>query len=172
MIDPVDGAPAPQPRQRGVLLRRTLLAGAFALTFVAGGLAVSWAPAVAMGMDHAGMGGHGDMHGMAAHVDHMLTSVDATADQKARIDAILADAHKSFAPLHERLTDTHRDLARLLTAPAIDRGALEALRAERMADLDRASRALVQGLADAADVLTPAQRAKLGALMAQHHPHP
>ena len=132
----------------------------------------SSAAAVTMAMEHAGMGGHGAMHGMMqAHIQKMLTEVGATADQRTRIEAILKSSMGTLAPLHAKLEATHGDLHRLLAAPTIDRAALEQLRAARMADLDQASKVLVQSLADAAEVLSPQQRAKLATLMAQH-PHP
>lgn len=181
MTDPIHGAEEAKPAGTSrpgarAGLRRLLLGAAFAVTFVAGGLVMSdpSAAAFAMAMDHAGMGGHGGMHGMAqAHIEKMLTEVDATPDQKLRINAILKTAIASIAPLHEKLEATHGDLHRLLAAPVIDRTALEQLRAARVADLDQASKAIVQAVADAAEVLSPKQRAKLATLMAEHHhPHP
>jgi Spy/CpxP family protein refolding chaperone len=159
--------PSLAARKPGRLVRRLLLGAAFAATFAAGGLVFSGAPAAAveMAMSHAGM--HAMMH---AHIEKMLTEVEATPDQKARINAILTSAMQSMGPMHQKLASAHGDLHRLLTAPTIDRAALEQLRSERMADFDQASKSLVQSLADAAEVLTPAQRAKLGTLMAEHHP--
>jgi Spy/CpxP family protein refolding chaperone len=155
--------------------RRLLLGAAFATTFVVGGLTGSGAIAVAADMAEShGMGhgmGHGGMHAMmGAHIDEMLAKLDATPDQSARIHAILKDAMASMGPVHERLAGAHGEIHKLLAAPTIDRGALEQLRAARIADLDRASKVMVQAMADAAEVLTPAQREKLGAMMAQHHP--
>ena len=49
----------------------------------------------------------------------------------------------------------------LLTQPSIDRGAIEALRAEQLALADAASKRLAQALADAAEVLTPEQRRRI-----------
>jgi Spy/CpxP family protein refolding chaperone len=158
------------PTPKGPLMRRLLLGAAFAATFVAGGLAFTGAAAGAaeIAMAH---GGHGGMHAMmAGHIDKMLAEVDATPDQRARIHAILASAMQSMGPLHERLAGTHGELHHLLAAPVIDRAALEQLRAARIADIDQASRTLVGALADAADVLSPAQRARLASEMA-HHPH-
>jgi periplasmic protein CpxP/Spy len=54
----------------------------------------------------------------------------------------------------------HQALA-LLSQPTIDRGALEALRANQLQMAEQASRRLTQALADAADVLTPEQRRQL-----------
>jgi Spy/CpxP family protein refolding chaperone len=157
------------------LRRRLILTAALTASFVAGGLVLSGPVAVAqnMMMEHGGMAGHGDMHAMmAAHVEKMLAAVDATPDQRQRIHAILGRAMGALGPMHEGMKSVHGDLHRLLTAPVIDRGALEQLRASKIADFDRASRVLVNALADAAEVLTPAQRAKLGAMMAQHHHQP
>ena len=173
----INAAPAPR-RGPGTVARRLLLGAAFAVTFVAGGLVMSGTPAAAftMAMEHEAMGGmhgHGAMHAMAmAHLDKMLVSVDATPDQKARIKDILHHGFASIAPLHEKMAATHRDLHRLLAAPTIDRDALERLRAARIADLDQASKVMVQTFADAAEVLSPEQRAKLTTLMAEHHPTP
>ena len=164
--------PSPLRRQAlGAGLRRLLLGAAFAVTFVAGGLVMSGPPASALTMAmEGGMHGHGDMHAMMqAHIDKMLTAVDATPEQKERIKAILHKGFESMAPLHQKLADTHADLHKLITAPTIDRAALEQLRAARIADLDQASKTMVDTIADAAEVLRPEQRAKLGALLAEHH---
>jgi Spy/CpxP family protein refolding chaperone len=59
------------------------------------------------------------------------------------------------------MRDARRQARQLLTAPTVDRPALEALRAAQLAEADAASRRMVQAIADAAEVLTPEQRAKL-----------
>ena len=154
------------------LARRLLVGAAFAVTFVAGGLVFTGAVAGAADMAMAHGGGHAGMHAMmAGHIDKMLAEVDATPDQKARIHAILTTAMQSMGPLHQRMEGTHGELHRLLAAPVIDRAALEQLRAARIADIDQASKALVSALADAADVLTPEQRAKIASHMAAHQSH-
>jgi Spy/CpxP family protein refolding chaperone len=155
-------------------LRRLLLGAAFAATFAAGGIVVSSAPALAQAaMDHAGMGhmGHGgDMHAqMMGHLDHMLAAADASPEQKEKIHGILKSAMEQLKPMHKDLMTTHQELHRILSAPTIDRAALEQLRASRVAEADQASKILVGALADAADVLSPEQRAKLAAAMEKHH---
>jgi Spy/CpxP family protein refolding chaperone len=172
MNDIIDAPRPAAPRRGGGLLRRLMVGAAFAATFVAGGLVMSGAPALAMTMMEDGMGGHGGMHAMArAHFEKLLNQVDATPEQKAKIGVIVKTAFQSMASLHQSMEETHRDLHQLLAAPTIDRGALESLRAARMADLDQASKTLVQAMAEAAEVLTPEQRAKMANLMAeQHHP--
>ena len=169
---------APSTPHRSGRLRRRWLAGvAFAGAFVAGGVTLPLVAASAQdaaqgGAMHHMMGhGHGDMHAMAmTHVSKMLDQVGASADQKSRIEAIL---HAGFAPmagLHADMAKTHAGLHAILTAPTIDRGALEQLRAAEIARLDEATRTMTKALADAAEVLTPEQRAKLATLMSEHRP--
>jgi Spy/CpxP family protein refolding chaperone len=56
----------------------------------------------------------------------------------------------------------------LLTGDTIDRGAIEALRAEHLQLAEQASRRLAQAVSDAAEVLTPVQRKELAARMEKH----
>jgi Spy/CpxP family protein refolding chaperone len=106
--------------------------------------------------------GHGEMpdadeirHG----VSWMLHDVDATDEQEEQIVAIASAALHDLAPLREQHRQ-HRD--ELLRAWAeADRVGFESLRAETMASAEQASQRLTQALADAAEVLTPEQRAEL-----------
>jgi protein CpxP len=161
------------PAKRGGVVRGLLLAGALCASFGAGAVVMSGRPAAAFAeavQIHMGGGEHGDMQAMmAAHLDGMLTQVDASQEQKDAIKQDLGRAFASLAPLHSRMHDTHAQLHQILTAPRVDRAALERLRAARVADLDKASRVFVSALADSAEVLTPEQREKLGAASAAHH---
>ncbi len=149
--------------------RRWLIGVAMIGAFAAGGLTL---PVIAVQAQDAAMSGmmggpgHGATHGMMmAHIQQMLDKVAATADQKSRIEAILHDGFASMTAAHADMQTTHARLHQLLTAPAIDRKALEALRASQIASLDQASRKMVDAMADAAEVLSPAQRAKLATMM-------
>jgi protein CpxP len=157
--------PTPKPR-------RWIAGLAIAASFVAGGLTL---PTLAASAQDAAMhgGGHGDMHAMMMrHVDKMLAAIDATPDQKSRFMAILGGAMPTMGAAHERMHDAMKSFHALLLAPTIDRGAMESLRASEIADLDASSKTLVSAIADAAEVLTPAQRAKVAAMMTEHdHPH-
>ena len=161
--------------------RRRWLAGlAIAGSFVAGGLtlpviAASARDAAMHGAMHGAMGGggHGDMHAMMErHLDKMLGAVDATPDQKSRIKAILGAAMPTMGGVHTRVHDSMKQFHALLSAPAIDRGALESLRAAQIAQFDSASKTMVAAIANAAEVLTPRQRAKLSTMTMDHEHGP
>jgi Spy/CpxP family protein refolding chaperone len=158
--------------------RRWLTGVAVAGAFVAGGvtlpLVAASAQDAAQGGMHRMMGhGHGDMHAMAmTHVAKMLDQVGASADQKSRIETILRAGFAPMAGLHADMAKTHAGLHAILTAPTIDRAALEQLRTAEIARLDEATRTMTKAIADAAAVLTPEQRAKLATLMSEHRPPP
>ena len=56
-------------------------------------------------------------------------------------------------------------VAELLSKPAIDRAALDALRGEQLRLADETMRRMTTALADAAEVLTPEQRVTLAGRM-------
>jgi periplasmic protein CpxP/Spy len=111
-----------------------------------------------------GMGMHGPMDPdkAAAHIDRMLARVvpDATADQKTRLTAIAKAAFTDLRPLHEKHRAARAKAMELLTQSRVDRTALEQARAADMQTADQISKRMTQAMADAAEVLTPAQRAK------------
>jgi protein CpxP len=155
--------------------RRWMAGAALATAFVAGGLTLPLVAASAQEAAQQGMGrmmhGHGDMHAMAmAHVSKMLDEVGASPDQKSRIRAILHAGFTPMAAMHRDMAQTHASLHAILAAPTVDRAALEQLRAAEVAKIDEASRGVAKALADAAEVLTPEQRAKLGKLMSEQRP--
>ena len=134
--------------------------------------------AASTAMGHGGFGHHfghfGGPHGDGGPMDpaeaqehaermvgHLAWAVDATAEQKQKLMAIAKAMTNDLMPLHEKIHAAHERVVALLRQPKTDRAALEALRAEQIALIDDVSKHLSQGLADAADVLTPEQRTKL-----------
>lgn len=115
---------------------------------------------------------HGEFNAEQAskHIKKMvnwsLEDVDATADQKAKVNDIFQAALKDLLPQHQQFHDAHAQIIELMSQPTIDRAALEQIRATQMASLDTASRRLTQAFEDASEVLTPEQRQKL---IASHH---
>ena len=103
--------------------------------------------------------------------DKMLGKVAATPEQQAKIHAIIEAAAKDIEPLRREMTGTRAQFSSLLTAPSIDRAAVEQLRAGRAAAMDKISQRLSVAVEDAADVLTPDQRARLKGVMEEFVQH-
>lgn len=94
-------------------------------------------------------------------VDRALRAVDASDEQRQQIDAILDQSFEEALVLRGDHEAMHGELAAVLTADTVDRVALEALRADKIARADQMSRILTRTIADVADVLTPQQRREL-----------
>jgi len=98
-------------------------------------------------------------------VRHVAIELDATADQQAKLEAIVKSAVTDLAPMRDKVRATHQRVRELLTATTVDRGAIEKLRAEQVATMDTLSKRIAQAVGDAAEVLTPDQRRKLGEML-------
>ena len=164
---------SPTPRSRRYLLGA--LAASVAVLFVAGAAMLS-SPGLAGA--HRGMFRHRGGHGPEAlrqHVafaaDYALYRVEATDDQKARVQAILDRTLVDLEALHPRRDELHAEVVAALTSPEVDRDALEALRAKHLASFDAASQRIVTALADLGEVLTAEQRRELAALAESFHGH-
>lgn len=104
-------------------------------------------------------------------VGRLIQEVGGTPQQKDRMVAIATAALAELRPLREQMRQARRSGLELLAVPVIDRRALEQLRATQMQVADAKSRRMVQALADAAEVLTPEQRAKVAERMKQRMDH-
>ena len=151
---------------------RGLLAGALLFGVIAGAAYVGSSQA------HPGMrGGHGMLHGgfdpesAARRIDAMvsfaLADVDASAEQKGKIGEIAKGALKDLLPLRDEHKAARAKAVELLSAATIDRNAIEQVRAAELKLAETASKRLTQAIADAAETLQPAQRAKLAEKMKQ-----
>jgi Spy/CpxP family protein refolding chaperone len=156
------------PQSSPAFSRRWTVAGIAAATVAIAGAALSWhGHAHAFGPGHHGPGGREqvDPETMSRRIEAMtayrLAEIDATPEQKSRIATIMMGAASELASMREQGRDLQRRSAQLLAAPTIDRAQLEALRVQQMQLRDTASRRLLQARADAAEVLTPEQRARL-----------
>jgi protein CpxP len=101
---------------------------------------------------------------------HMAIELDATADQQVRIANIAKAAAGDLRTLREKAQATRSQAVTLLTAPTIDRTAIERLRAEQIGLAETASKRIAQALADAAEVLNPEQRRKVADWIASDGP--
>ncbi|TFW27368.1 periplasmic heavy metal sensor [Massilia arenosa] len=115
----------------------------------------------AMGLGEGMMGGH-------LGIAYERAVADGTADQKARMHTLVQAAEADLQPLRQQLRDGHRQAMQLLSQPKVDRSALETVRAHEVQILDQISRRLVRAGADAAELMTPAQRARFFNERLQH----
>jgi len=123
---------------------------------------------------HSGGGQHGHMAGRGAkdHLEHMqtmLTQIGATDAQKAQIEGLLEPALEEMKAAHDSHSAAFKQFHDEITAPSIDRARIEALRAAQLKSLDEASKRLVTAISDAAEVLSPEQRAALAKQINKHH---
>lgn len=117
-------------------------------------------------------GGEGFAPGMRQEfaerrIDKILYQIDATPEQRKQVKEIFGKVFQERGD-HRLDRQQHRQaIVELLSQPEIDRAKLEALRTEQLQQMEQMSGRMTQALADAAEVLTAEQRAKLGELVAQ-----
>ena len=104
-------------------------------------------------------------------VRHLAVEIDASAEQQEKLRSIVKAAVKDLVPLREKAQAARQRAHSLLTQPTVDRAAIEAFRAEQVTQLDAVSKRLTQALAEAAEVLTPEQRQKIGDHMQRRRGH-
>jgi periplasmic protein CpxP/Spy len=166
--DPASSPDSPEPRPtkggRSWLILPTIALAA-ALTGAAATSAVSeYGGGSAMPIHF--MGGHDFDPARAEEradrmVRHLAIEVDATNEQTEKLRAIMKATVKDLVPLRDKIKSARERGRALLTAPTVDRAAIEQLRSEQMANIDAGTRRIAQGLADSAEVLSVEQRRKL-----------
>lgn len=141
---------------------------------VATGVLVLAGGAVAFARNASGWGHHGPMSAefisdhVALGVKYALADVDATAEQKAQVTKILQSAATDVHALADQHFAARKQLHEILSAATIDRERLETVRAGELRLADEASKRILQGVADAAEVLTPEQRTALAEHLEEH----
>lgn len=124
-----------------------------------------------------GRGFFGGMQGAPTdeHVERMLKRIysvtNATPEQQQRIAPIVKQAIGDLSPLRSQMQGTREQARAIMSAPQIDRAALEQLRVSRLQAADAISRRMTQAFADVGDVLTPEQRKALGERMQRRGGH-
>ena len=106
-------------------------------------------------------GAHGKMDPAKAEKRMLKRLVpDATPEQQTKLSAIAKAAFTDLRPIQEKNREARAQGMKLLAQPTIDRNALEQVRQTQQQLADQRSRRITQAYADAAEVLTPAQRVK------------
>lgn len=117
-----------------------------------------------------GAGGFGGGFGFfgGPHLQHLLGSVNATDAQKAQIEQIMQSARDDLAAQRKAGGHLHEQALQIFTQPTVDAAAVETLRQQMLQQHDQASRRISQAMLEVSRVLTPEQRAQLGAQMKKH----
>jgi Spy/CpxP family protein refolding chaperone len=117
--------------------------------------------------EHAGGPGGFGMMGGGRHMDRLLDSVNATADQRTQIQAIVKAAQADMKAQRDAGRSLHQQSQALFSQTTVDARAAEALRQQMLAQHDQASKRQLQMMLDISRVLTPEQRAKVAERMNQ-----
>lgn len=172
MSETSPNAPNP-PANPPAKCRRRGRGAFFATLGVAALLALGASQAMGHGPFRMRACGHLDPAQVEKKIDRIagwiVEDLDGTPEQQAKLAAIAKAAAKDLAPIHDELVAGRKEAVTILTAETVDRAALEAHRARQARLLNTASERLVVAVADAADVLTPAQRAKAAARLEELH---
>ena len=127
--------------------------------------------AFAAGMEHMGWQPGHRLAMLQGVVQKALDSVGASSAQEAKVHDIIAAKFTEIAPNPEEHDAMRKQALELLSAPTIDRAAVEKMRADVVAKFDAKSKAVVGGLLDIADQLTPPQRTALAAEIEEMRAH-
>lgn len=161
--NPNDSLDASNPSPRG---RGWLRGGVLAIAITLGAATVALAAAPGAGGPHAMFatmhGGHSP-DAMHAHFEQVLAEAGVNPAQRQQVHAIMKQAmdaeHIDMQLFHESC----EQLKTVLTAPVIDEAKVRSIRAEQDQLVLATSHRLSDTMLAVARVLTPAQRAKLGA---------
>ena len=151
--------------RRGFFRRAGVFAAVAAVVTTVGGIGLH-------AHAHGGPGFRGGLFGGpmdAAQMDervermlkHLFVEINATPEQQQKLAPIVKQAARDLQPLHGQMQAARKQAVELMSAEQVDRAAIERLRAEQLQTADALSKRVTQALADAAEVLTPAQRKEL-----------
>jgi periplasmic protein CpxP/Spy len=101
--------------------------------------------------------------------DWILHRIEASEEQRQQVQALVQTALQDLLPMRDQHHQYRQALHAALTQPTINRDTLGEIRRAELDLAEAASSRLVAAIADAAEVLTPEQRAKLAELAARWH---
>ena len=106
---------------------------------------------------------------MARRLEKMLDVVAANDSQRTAIKAIAERALAEMQPIHEQHQHLRKAMVTAFTSDTVDPAAVERLRLQATALMDRGSQVFSRALLDAAQALTPDQRQILAKFIQEHH---
>ncbi len=106
-----------------------------------------------------GMGAHGAF--MQRGLERMLDEVKATDTQRAAIKTVAARLRTEMQPIHDEHAKLHEEMVKVFSAQTVDAAAVERLRTQSTALMEKGSQAFSRALVDAANVLNVEQRQAL-----------
>ena len=122
-------------------------------------------PALAHGGGRCHMSG---ADGVGFFADHLLDRVDATDDQRAKVDALVEEAGPKIDALREESQGLRRELVTTLLSDDPDPAAIEAIRLRGLTLADQGSKELLGLLTEGVSLLDGDQKAKLADLAQRH----
>ena len=144
------------------------LLATLSLVFAGGMAARAWAFG-GQGFPGFGPGMHKEF--MQKRLDKMLDDAKATDSQRTAIKNIAARLQSEMEPLHQEHRAIHDQMVKLLGADKVDAAAVEKLRTQALALMEKGSQSLTRALVDAANVLNAEQRQTIIKEMQEHHGH-
>ena len=112
-----------------------------------------------------GMGGHGK--GQGREMAGMLDAAKATPEQRTQIQKLTQTVRSDMQAQRQAGMALHQQEQTLFAQPNVDARAVEALRQQKLAMMDQASKRMTQLKLDISAVLTPEQRKAVADRMAQ-----
>jgi periplasmic protein CpxP/Spy len=136
--------------------RRWWLFAALSLVLAGGMAARAWAFGGGAGFPGFGPGMHKEF--MQKRLEKMLDDVKATDSQRTAIKNIVARLQSEVEPIHQEHSAIHEQMVKLFSADKVDSAAVEKLRTQGVALMEKGSQALTRALVDAGNVLSAEQR--------------
>jgi protein CpxP len=123
------------------------------------------------GLPGFGPGFHGGNHKefMQKRLDKMLDEAKATDAQRTAVKNIAARLQSEMEPIHREHGRLHEQILQAFAADKVDGAAIEKLRAQATALMERGSQSLTRALVDAANVLSAEQRQTIIKQLKEHH---
>lgn len=116
------------------------------------------------GGDKMGMRGEGGAFS-SKMIERIGDKVNATDEQKKKLSEIATKLNQGQAERQAAMQSMRQKSFELLSAEPIDTAAVEQVRASQIAFMDEQSKRMSQAMLEAAQVLTPEQRAQLAKMM-------